>query len=124
MQESRLENTAHNTASAVMGAFARVSSRRWSNTPTARAARSPAATSIAGRQPRRSRATTSFFSDYCTAILRSFRIRDGKAVDQFDWKAALDPEYELAKIATFGEDNGGELFLITHEGPIFKFVRR
>jgi glucose/arabinose dehydrogenase len=65
-----------------------------------------------------------FFSDYCTAILRSFRIQDGKAVDQFDWKVALDPEYELAKIAAFGEDNDGEMFLITHEGPIFKFVRR
>jgi glucose/arabinose dehydrogenase len=65
-----------------------------------------------------------FFSDYCTAILRSFRIQDGKPVDQFDWKEALDPEYQLAKIAAFGEDNDGELYLITHEGPIFKFVRR
>ncbi len=65
-----------------------------------------------------------FFSDYCTAILRSFRVKDGKAVDQWDWKAALDPDSKLAKIANFGEDQNGEMYVITHEGPIFKFVPR
>jgi glucose/arabinose dehydrogenase len=65
-----------------------------------------------------------FFSDYCTAILRSFRMKGGKAVDQWDWKAALDPESSLAKVSAFGEDQDGEMYLITHEGPIFKLVRR
>jgi glucose/arabinose dehydrogenase len=65
-----------------------------------------------------------FFSDYCTAILRSFRMQDGRAVDQWDWKAALDPDSQLAKVASFGQDQDGELYLVTHEGPIYKFVRR
>jgi glucose/arabinose dehydrogenase len=65
-----------------------------------------------------------FFSDYCTAILRSFRMDRGKPVDSWDWKAALDPESQLAKISAFGQDNNGELYVITHEGPIFKFVPR
>jgi glucose/arabinose dehydrogenase len=65
-----------------------------------------------------------FYSDYCTAILRSFRQKDGKAVDHFDWKDALDPESTLAKVAAFGQDQAGELYVITHEGPILKLVRK
>jgi glucose/arabinose dehydrogenase len=65
-----------------------------------------------------------FFSDFCTAILRSFRVKDGKAVDRWDWKSALDPESQLAKVSAFGEDQDGEIYLLTHEGPIFKFVRK
>lgn len=65
-----------------------------------------------------------FYADYCTALLRSFRFKDGRAVDSWDWKAALDPESKLARIASFGLDHGGELYLVSHEGPIFKLVRR
>ncbi|HEY0715618.1 MAG TPA: PQQ-dependent sugar dehydrogenase, partial [Polyangia bacterium] len=65
-----------------------------------------------------------FYSDYCTALLRSFRVKDGKAVDVWDWKAALDPDSRLAKISAFGEDQAGELYVVTHEGPIYKFVKR
>jgi hypothetical protein len=64
-----------------------------------------------------------FFGDFCTAILRSFKVKGGKAVDVWDWKAALDPEFQLAKISSFGEDQDGELYLVTHEGPIYKMVR-
>ncbi len=65
-----------------------------------------------------------FFSDYCTGILRSFRMKDGKAIDSWDWKKALDPDSTLAKIAAFGEDQDGELFIVSHEGPIWKLVRK
>jgi glucose/arabinose dehydrogenase len=65
-----------------------------------------------------------FYADYCTAIVRSFKWKDGKATDSWEWKAALDPESQLARVAGFGEDQDGELYLVTHEGPIFKFVRR
>jgi glucose/arabinose dehydrogenase len=65
-----------------------------------------------------------FYADYCTAIVRSFKWKDGKAYDSWDWKPALDPESQLARIAGFGQDQDGELYLITHEGPIFKFVRK
>jgi glucose/arabinose dehydrogenase len=65
-----------------------------------------------------------FFTDYCTAILRSFRLQGGKAVDSWDWKAALDPESQLAKLAAFGEDQDGELYLVSHEGPLWKLVRK
>jgi glucose/arabinose dehydrogenase len=65
-----------------------------------------------------------FYSDYCTAILRSFRMQNGKVVDAFDWKAALDPESQIAQVSTFGQDQDGELYVVTHEGPIFKLVGR
>jgi glucose/arabinose dehydrogenase len=65
-----------------------------------------------------------FYADYCTAIVRSFKWKDGKATDSWEWKGALDPESQLARLAGFGEDQDGELYLVTHEGPIFKFVRR
>jgi glucose/arabinose dehydrogenase len=63
-----------------------------------------------------------FFTDYCTAILRSFRFHAGKAADSWDWKAALDPESTLAKLVAFGEDQDGELYLVSHEGPIYKLA--
>jgi glucose/arabinose dehydrogenase len=64
-----------------------------------------------------------FYSDYCTALLRSFRIKNGKVVDSYDWKAALDPEGQLAQVAAFGQDNDGELYVIGHDGRIYKFAR-
>ena len=51
-------------------------------------------------------------------------IVQGKAVDSWDWKAALDPEFRLAQVSTFGQDQDGELYVVTHEGPIFKLVAR
>ena len=48
----------------------------------------------------------------------------GRAVEVWDWKTVLDPEFRLARIASFGQDQDGELYLVTHEGPIYKFVRR
>jgi glucose/arabinose dehydrogenase len=65
-----------------------------------------------------------FYSDYCTAILRSFRIKGGKAVDSWDWKTALDPESTIAQVTSFGLDQDGEMYVLSHEGPIYKLVRK
>ncbi len=65
-----------------------------------------------------------FFSDYCTAILRSFRMKDGRVADSWDWKQALDPDGKLAKVVAFGQDGPGDLYVVTHEGPIWKLVRK
>jgi glucose/arabinose dehydrogenase len=65
-----------------------------------------------------------FYSDYCTALLRSFRMKNGKVVDSWDWKKALDPESQIAQVASFGEDQDGELYVVTHAKAIYKLVRR
>ena len=63
-----------------------------------------------------------FYSDFCTAILRSFRLRNGKAADAWDWKTALDPDSKIAQVTAFGEDQDGEIYLVSQEGTIFKLV--
>jgi glucose/arabinose dehydrogenase len=65
-----------------------------------------------------------FYSDYCTAILRSLRWKNGAAFDHWDWKAALDPDNQLTQVSSFGEDGDGELYLLSLDGPIYKLVRK
>lgn len=64
-----------------------------------------------------------FYSDYCTAILRSLTWKDGKVVATADYKAAIDPQNQLAKVSTFGEDHDGEMYIVSEEGTIWKVVR-
>jgi glucose/arabinose dehydrogenase len=63
-----------------------------------------------------------FYADYCTGLLRSFRFTSGVAADQWDWKKALDAGNRLAQIASFGEDEAGEVYIIGLGGTIWKFV--
>ncbi|MGZ3428028.1 MAG: PQQ-dependent sugar dehydrogenase, partial [Polyangia bacterium] len=65
-----------------------------------------------------------FYADYCTALVRSFRWRDGRVVDAWDWRATLDPEMKLASLSTFGEDADGELYLVSLDGVIWALVPR
>ena len=68
-------------------------------------------------------AGTYFYSDYCTAFLRSFRwTQDAGAKDHWDWTAALNPKSRLAQISSFGEDEDGEIYVIGLTGTIWKFV--
>jgi glucose/arabinose dehydrogenase len=65
-----------------------------------------------------------FYADFCSALLRSFRWQGGKAVDSWDWRDVLDPGHKLAAVATFGEDNDGELYVVSYDGVIYKLMRR
>jgi len=64
-----------------------------------------------------------FYADYCTALIRSFRWKAGKIVDHWDWRPTLDPKEKLAKLASWGEDEGGELYLVSLDGTVLKLVR-
>lgn len=64
-----------------------------------------------------------FYADFCTGVLRSFRWKEGKVSDHWDWKPIVDPESTLATLSSFGEDNDGELYLLSLDGVIYKFVR-
>jgi hypothetical protein len=62
-----------------------------------------------------------FYADYCTGMIRSVRW-DGTAVaDVWDWRAALDPEEQLANVSSFGEDAAGELYLLSLDGTVHRF---
>ena len=67
---------------------------------------------------------TYFYADYCTAMVRSFRWSPSKITDHFDWKAAIDPRHQLATIAAFGEDADGEIYLVSHDGVIYRLERK
>lgn len=64
-----------------------------------------------------------FYADYCTALIRSFRYEGGRAADSRSWKAELDPKSRVSKVTAFGEDEDGELYLLSQDGPIYRFAR-
>ena len=65
-----------------------------------------------------------FYADYCTALLRSFRFDRARraAVEHWDWKKALDPNNRLSQIASFGEDEAGEIYVLSLSGTVWKLV--
>ena len=68
-------------------------------------------------------AGTYFYSDYCTAFLRGFRFtKGGGATDHWDWSNALNPKQKVAQVASFGEDEDGEVYVIGLGGTIWKLV--
>jgi glucose/arabinose dehydrogenase len=47
-----------------------------------------------------------FYSDYCAGFLKSFRYANGTVADQTDWAITK------SSVTSFGEDIGGELYMI------------
>ncbi|HLE57473.1 MAG TPA: PQQ-dependent sugar dehydrogenase [Rhodothermia bacterium] len=60
-----------------------------------------------------------FYSDYCAGFLRSFRYRNGAAVDQRTWDVG-----SIGSITSFGVDAAGELYLTSSNGRVYRIVRR
>jgi glucose/arabinose dehydrogenase len=59
-----------------------------------------------------------FYSDYCSGFVRSFRLEDGIAVDQYQW-TALAPG---ANVPGFGRDAAGELYILGTNGVVYRIV--
>jgi glucose/arabinose dehydrogenase len=58
------------------------------------------------------------YSDYCAGFVRSFRLEDGVAVDQYEWPT-LDPG---AGVPGFGRDAAGELYILGTNGVVYRIV--
>ena len=71
-------------------------------------------------------AGTYFYGDYCTGIVRSFRIQSGIAVDMQDWTQALRTEAGSAmqNLSSFGLDAAGELYLVLLVGEVYRLTKR
>ena len=54
------------------------------------------------------------YGDYCSGIVWSFRISDGKATEQ-----RREP-FRVSSLASFGENAAGELFAVSLDGTIFR----
>jgi glucose/arabinose dehydrogenase len=61
-----------------------------------------------------------FYSDYCNGWVRSFRLQDGQAVEKAQWPT-LAPG---GPVLSFGEDQAGELYVLSANGTVFRIVPR
>ena len=59
-----------------------------------------------------------FYSDYCSGFVRSFRLEDGAAVDQYNWPT-LAPG---TNVPGFGRDAAGELYILGANGVVYRIV--
>jgi glucose/arabinose dehydrogenase len=59
-----------------------------------------------------------FYSDYCAGFVRSFRLEDGVAVDQYEWPT-LAPG---AGVPGFGRDAAGELYILGVDGVVYRIA--
>jgi hypothetical protein len=57
-----------------------------------------------------------FFGDYCSGVIWSLRMVDCKATD-----VRREP-FEVGSISSFGEDARGELYLVSHEGDVYRLT--
>ena len=55
-----------------------------------------------------------FFGDYCSNRVWSLKVVDGKATD------VVRESFDVPAISSFGEDAGGELYLLSLNGPVYK----
>ena len=70
---------------------------------------------------------TYFYSDYCTAFIRTFVLRDGAVTDERDRTADLAPPggRHIDSVSSFGEDARGEIYVADYaDGEIYRIVPR
>jgi glucose/arabinose dehydrogenase len=65
-----------------------------------------------------------FYADYCTGRIWSFVWADGQATRQFELTEELDPDSQLGRVSSFGEDETGELYVVSYGGTVFRLVPR
>ena len=63
-------------------------------------------------------AGTYFYGDFCSGLIRSFRLVGGAASEQRDWSSALASG--RFQISSFGEDSDGEIYVIDYGGQVLR----
>ncbi len=64
-------------------------------------------------------AGTYFYSDWCNQWIRSFKFVNGQVTEDTDWTEDLGT---IGQINSFGLGGDGELYAVTHEGVVARFV--
>jgi glucose/arabinose dehydrogenase len=62
-------------------------------------------------------AGTYFFGDFCTGLVRSFRLASGQATDVRDWTAGLRG---IGSPSSFGLDADGEAYVVDYDGEVYR----
>jgi len=60
---------------------------------------------------------TYFYSDFCAGWVRSFRFANGDVTDEREW-----PALQTDGVTSFGQDDRGELYLLTPGGTVYRIV--
>jgi hypothetical protein len=55
-----------------------------------------------------------YYGDYCSGTTWSLRLQDGRAAD------ARRESFSVEGLSSFGEDAAGELYLVSHNGTIYR----
>ncbi|MCA9300881.1 MAG: PQQ-dependent sugar dehydrogenase, partial [Phycisphaerales bacterium] len=65
-----------------------------------------------------------FYGDFCSAFIRSFRLRDAAVVQERDWTEAFR-EANLESVVSFGQDARGELYVVDYRaGRLYRIEPR
>lgn len=62
---------------------------------------------------------TYFYSDWCSQWIKSFKFVNGQVTEETDWSADLG---QIGQINSFGLGGDGEMYAVTHDGVVAKFV--
>jgi glucose/arabinose dehydrogenase len=62
-------------------------------------------------------AGTYFFGDFCTGLVRSFRLAGGQATDVRDWTSSLRG---IDSPTAFGRDADGEVYVVDYDGEVYR----
>jgi glucose/arabinose dehydrogenase len=63
---------------------------------------------------------TYIYADYCFGNFGSFRMQNGQAVDVRDITDNINSPSKLQLINSFGVDNGGEMYVVSQSGTLFR----
>jgi glucose/arabinose dehydrogenase len=58
-----------------------------------------------------------FYSDFCSGRVRSFRYENGAATEEREW-----PALAAGSVTSFGQDDAGELYILTSAGSVYRIV--
>ena len=62
-------------------------------------------------------AGTYFFGDFCTGLVRSFRLANGQATEVRDWTGGLRG---VNSPSSFGLDADGEIYVVDYDGEVYR----
>jgi len=62
-------------------------------------------------------AGTYFFGDFCSGLVRSFRLANGQATELRDWTASTRG---VDSPSSFGLDAAGELYIVDYDGEVYR----
>jgi glucose/arabinose dehydrogenase len=65
-------------------------------------------------------AGTYFYGDFCTGLIRSFRLQGGQATEERDHSATVGRN--VSQVSSFGVDVDGEVYVVDYEGEVYRIV--